>query len=152
MTDPTKPFLTYKLDLAKTLATKAADPYYQESIGLRVRELRVLRLVHDFPGIAATELGQKIVLDKTLLSKNIAHLEERGLIQRLPDKRDSRRQCLHLTDEGLRIWQESERIGRRLEDEMFAELSDDDWQKLHALLDRVLVSFEHWKDKQSGDE
>ena len=54
MTDPTKPFLTYKLDLAKTLATKATDPYYQKSVGLRVRELRVLRLVHDFPGIAAT--------------------------------------------------------------------------------------------------
>lgn len=152
MTDPNKPFLTYKLDLAKTLATKAADPYYQKSVGLRVRELRVLRLIHDFPGIAATELGHKIVLDKTLLSKNIVFLEERGLIQRLPDKRDSRRQCLHLTDEGLRVWKESERIGRRLEDEMFAEISADDWGQLHVLLDRVLTSFEHWKAQQPIDD
>ena len=81
-----KRYLTYKLDLIKTLATKAADAYYVEASGMRVRELRLLRLVHDTPGVAATELRHRLVLDKTLLSKNLADLEKRGLIERGPTR------------------------------------------------------------------
>lgn len=145
-----KPYLTYKLDLAKTLATKAADPYYETEAGLRIRELRVLRLIHDFPGIAAKDLVHKIVLDKTLVSKNLAALEERGLIRKIVDRRDARRQCLELTDEGLRVWRICEAIGRRLESEMFAEISEDDWNRLHEILDRVIGSFEHWVAKHDA--
>lgn len=146
-----KPYLTYKLDLAKTLATKAADPFYEKEAGLRIRELRVLRLIHDFPGIAAKELVGKIVLDKTLLSKNLAALEERGLIGKVPDRRDARRQCLELTEAGLEVWRRCEAIGRRLEAEMFAEISHEDWDRLHEILDRVIASFEHWVAKNGDD-
>ena len=117
-----KRYLTYKLDLIKTLATKAADAYYVEASGMRVRELRLLRLVHDTPGVAATELRHRLVLDKTLLSKNLADLEKRGLIERETDPHDNRVQRLHLSAVGLRVWRECERIGRRLEAEMFADM------------------------------
>ena len=146
-----KAYLTYKLDLAKTLATKAADPFYEKEAGLRIRELRVLRLIHDFPGIAAKELVHKIVLDKTLLSKNLAELEDRGLIRKMPDRRDARRQSLELTDQGLEVWRRCEAIGRRLEAEMFAEISKDDWDRLHEILDRVITSFEHWVGRHGDD-
>ena len=78
---------------------------------MRVRELRVLRLIHDFPGIVASQLRHKVELDKTLLSKNLALLESRGLIARTPDRRDNRLQCLSLTEEGVRVWQLCEQIG-----------------------------------------
>jgi DNA-binding MarR family transcriptional regulator len=152
MITSSQPYLTFKLDLAKTLISKAADPYYERAVGLRIRELRVLRLIHDFPGIAAKELVDKIVLDKTLLSKNLAALEMRGLIRKGPDRRDGRRQCLDLTEEGLRAWRVCEDIGRRLESEMFAEISEADWNRLHELLDRVITSFEHWTPSLDIDE
>ena len=131
-----KPYLTYKLDLLKTIATRAADPYYVEAADLRVRELRVLRLIHDFPGIVASQLRHKVELDKTLLSKNLALLESRGLIARTPDRRDNRLQCLSLTEEGMRVWQLCEQIGRRLEGQMFADLGEAEWETLHVLLDQ----------------
>ena len=91
------------------------------------------------------------MVDKTLLSKNIAHLEARGLITREADARDNRLQCLNLTEAGLKIWQESERIGRGLEDEMFSGLTPDEWDELHDLLDRVILSFNRWSAKgQAG--
>ena len=145
---PPHRYLTYKLDLLKTLATKAIDPHYQVLAGMRVRELRLLRLLHDQPGIAATELRQQLVLDKTLLSKNLSDLEKRGLIQRATDPNDSRVQRLSLSEEGTRAWLESERIGRQLEHEMFGELPPADWQRLHELLDEVTTSLYHWLERQ----
>ena len=56
------PYLTYQLDLIKTVAIKAADEYYEEALDLRVRELRVLRLLNETPGLTATELKHKLVL------------------------------------------------------------------------------------------
>ena len=141
-------YLTYKLDLIKTLATKAADPHYERASGLRIRELRVLRLLHASPGIVATELRRKLVLDKTLLSKNLSDLEKRGLIQRTTDPNDSRVQRLSLSDEGTRAWLESEHIGRQLEHEMFGELPASDWQRLHELLDDITLSLYHWMERQ----
>lgn len=148
MSDSNNPYLTYKLDLIKSLATKAADRTYASEFGLRVRELRVLRLMHDHPGITATELRHLLVLDKTLMSKNLAVLEQRGLIQREVDADDNRVQRLFLTDEGTRIWRQSESLGRRMEDEMFGQLSPAQWEELHRLLDAVLGSFQHWRDRQ----
>lgn len=140
------PYLTYKLDLIKTISIKAGNTYYKKAFGLGVRELRVLRLVHDRPGITAKDLGNLLVLDKTLLSKNIAFLENRGLITRSPNAHDNRQQFLALTEEGMRVWREGEEIGRGLEREMFADLNAEDWTQLHTLLDRVLLSLEKWQD------
>ena len=145
------PYLTYKLDLIKSLATKAADSTYGAEIDLRVRELRLLRLMHDHPGITATELRYLLVLDKTLMSKNLAVLEQRGLLRREVDGADNRVQRLYLTTEGMRVWRIAERLGRRMEEEMFGELTHAQWQQLHGLLDAVLVSFQHWRDRQASE-
>lgn len=141
------PYLTYKLDLVKTILMKVGNAHYKKALDLGVRELRVLRLVHDFPGITATDLGSRLVLDKTLLSKNISYLESRGLISRCANAQDNRQQCLTLTDEGMRVWYEGERIGRGLEAELFADFSDEEWTRLHSVLDQLLVSVENWKTR-----
>ncbi|MFC5919515.1 MarR family transcriptional regulator [Neisseria weixii] len=73
-------YLTYRLVQISSAAIKAADVYYHDAVGLKIRELRVLRLLHDMPGSTPTELLENLELDKTLLSKNLAALEQRGLI------------------------------------------------------------------------
>lgn len=148
MPETGKSYLTYKLDLVQTLATKAADRRYAKAVGLRIRELRVLRLIHQAPGIAATELGHKLVLDKTLISKHVAELERRGLLQRQIDPNDSRIHSLSLTDEGQRVWEVCERIGRELEHEMFGDLDHKAWQHLHLLLDQAYLSVQAWQAEQ----
>ncbi len=144
------PYLTYKLDLIKTIVMKAGNAAYKKALNLGVRELRVLRLVHDFPGITATDLGNRLVLDKTLLSKNISFLEGRGLISRCTNAQDNRQQCLTLTEEGMRVWYEGERIGRGLETDMFADFSEAEWTRLHQMLDRLLLSIDHWKARNKA--
>lgn len=138
-------YLTYKLDLIKTLAVNAADPLYRKVSGMRVKELRLLRLIHDYPDITSSEIKVKLVLDKTLLSKHLADLEQRGLIEKRMDTNDNRIQRLHLTEEGLKVWQTCEKIGCELETAMFGEITQDEWATLHNLLDKLLVSLKHWQ-------
>ena len=49
-------YFTYRLERLKTAAIKAANPYYLDAVNLRVRELRVLRLLQESPGVTASEL------------------------------------------------------------------------------------------------
>ncbi len=151
MTEESLPYITYLLEVIKTSAIKSADPYYQEAVDLRVRELRVLRLLHEKPGVTATELRHMLVLDKTLLSKNLAFLEKRGLICRTIHPNDSRQQCLSLSEEGERVWATSEEIGRNLESAMFSQLSRAEHLQLVDLLQRAYASLAHWeKERRSA--
>lgn len=142
------PYLTYRLTQISSAAIKAADPLYHAAVGLKIRELRVLRLIHDYPHHTARELLRRIELDKTLLSKNLSFLEAKGCITRQNDPDDARRQYIDLTKKGEEIWQTAEQIGQALEKQMFAGLKPGQWQQLHDLLDHAWDSLQDWKKQE----
>ena len=145
-------YLTYKLDVIKILVFNAAEPLYRKACGLRVKEIRLLRLIHDYPNITSSELKVKLVLDKTLLSKYLAGLEQRSLIEKIPDKQDNRIQQLRLTATGEEAWQTCETIGRGLEAKFFNQMSGQEWDQLHRLLDKALNSLMDWHSQAASDD
>lgn len=145
-------YLTYKLDVIKILVLNAAEPLYRKACGLRVKEIRLLRLIHDYPNITSSELKVKLVLDKTLLSKYLAGLEQRGMIEKIPDKQDNRIQQLRLTAAGEEAWQTCETIGRGLEAKFFHQMSGQEWDQLHHLLDKALDSLTDWHSQATSDD
>lgn len=142
------PYLTYRLTQIGQAAIKAADPLYQNAVGLKVRELRLLRLIHEYPGSTSGELVNRIELDKTLWSKNLAVLEEKGLVLRRTDPADARRQYLSLSERGEQAWRSAEVIGQTLEQEMFADLNPEQWQQLHQLLEQAWLSLQNWQQQK----
>lgn len=140
-----QPFLTYSLERLSSAAIKVADVHYLDACDLKVRELRVLRLIQSRPGCTPTELLGGLELDKTLLSKYLAALEQKGLILRRVDERDNRRQCLFLSEQGGQVWQVAEQLGRSLEAEMFGGLSAEEWEHLHSLLEKARLSLQNWQ-------
>ncbi|PSJ79632.1 MarR family winged helix-turn-helix transcriptional regulator [Neisseria iguanae] len=97
--------LTDRLVQISSAATKAADVYYHDAVGLKIRELHVLRLLHSMPGSPPTELLENLAPDKTLLSKNLAALTQCGLITCKVGERDHCRQCLYLNKRGAEsVW------------------------------------------------
>lgn len=140
-----KPFLTYSLERLSSAAIKEADVHYLDACGLKVRELRVLRLIQSRPGCTPTELLGGLELDKTLLSKYLAALEQKGLLLRRVDGRDNRRQCLFLSEQGHQVWASAEQLGRGLEAEMFGGLSAEEWEHLHSLLEKARLSLQDWQ-------
>lgn len=55
----------------------------------------------DKEGTPSTQLGPKMGMEPTSLSRTLKTMEEQGLIRRVPDKHDKRRVLIFLTQEGI---------------------------------------------------
>ena len=119
-------------------------------LGIKPPHLDILINLYRFEGISQQELARKLLVGRSNMSMLLPQLEKRGLIERETDPHDNRVQRLHLSAEGLRVWRECERIGRRLEAEMFADMPEDDWHRLHDLLDSALASLDRWRAEHGG--
>jgi len=74
------------------------------------REYGVLYALSSVPeGLRITELGEDVLLTQPGMSRLVARLEARGLVQRLPDPEDARACRIRLTQAGVAT---QRRIGR----------------------------------------
>jgi DNA-binding MarR family transcriptional regulator len=80
------------------------------------------------------------LIEKTLLSKVLAELEARGLLERNPHSTDRRSVALRATTQGLEIAQASEVLGSMLEARLSHALSANERQMLEQLLGKLSSS------------
>ncbi len=69
-------------------------------LGLTQKQVSVLWLVHDHPGIAQADLGRRLQMDRATVMAIVNRLQERDLIGRGASMVDRRRQMLTLTPAG----------------------------------------------------
>jgi hypothetical protein len=67
-------FLCYQLDLVSELAVKLASEVYEREVNLSFREVRMLRTVGSFPCIAHSELVERVLFEKSLVSRLVTVL------------------------------------------------------------------------------
>lgn len=101
----------------------------------------VLSLLAHHEDIRMSRLAELLAVDMSVTSRHVAHVVERGWVERLPDPDDRRSRILRLTPAGRDLLDD---LGRRSAD-MFArtlkDWSDDDVGQLTALLARLRDSF-----------
>src|SRR4051812_6040294 len=87
-------------------------------------------------------LAELLAVDMSFTSRHVAHLAERGLIDRSPAPADKRSRIVHLTPAGLtRLEELSERTTQLLA-ERLNDWSDDEVGQLAALMARLRASFD----------
>jgi DNA-binding MarR family transcriptional regulator len=69
-------------------------------LGLTQKQVSVLWLVDDHPGIAQTGLSQRMRMDRATTMAIVNRLEARDLLARGPSPTDGRKQALNLTEAG----------------------------------------------------
>jgi DNA-binding MarR family transcriptional regulator len=128
-------YLTYRIDVLSTGAIRMANAIYEERCGLGVRELRVLRLVDDQPGITFSELVEQTKLERSLTSRLLNKLIRDGLVQRELAREDARQFKLKTTKAGVKRRKAASVVGEALERHLLKPLSDAQRETLIASLE-----------------
>ncbi|MDX2938991.1 MarR family winged helix-turn-helix transcriptional regulator [Streptomyces ipomoeae] len=102
----------------------------------------VLTLLGRHGEMRMSRLAELLAVDISVTSRHVAHVADRGWIERLPDPADKRSRILRLTPEGQDKLAELHRRSTRLMAERLSHWSDDEVGQLVHLLDRLRDSFD----------
>lgn len=108
-----------------------------EPYGLTVTQFGLLAQLRASPGLAVSELAEKMIMDATTLSRNLRPLERRGLILVEADRDDGRVRKLKLSAAG-RASLEHALVGWKEAQRQVESLGVEETRALNASLDRML--------------
>ncbi len=139
-------FLPYRLSRLTNTVSNAIAELYRDSFGLSIPDWRVMAVLARFPGSSAQDLVARTRMDKVAVSRSVARLVERGVINRSTRSDDRRRSLLVLSDEGRAVYARIVPMARNAESQLLAALSD----KERAALDRLLDALQGAADTLVG--
>jgi DNA-binding MarR family transcriptional regulator len=129
--------LTYRLNMLASKAIAENDEIFLRETGLAIRELRVLRLIEDNPGMTFVDIAGWTGLERSLTSRIIQRLLREELIVRINSRQDARRFDLHITESGRAVCRIGEEVSDRLEEVLMEPLTEEERQVLDGLLEKL---------------
>lgn len=90
-------FLPYRLSILSNLVSQGLARTYQHDYGLSIPEWRVMAVLGRYPGLTASQLGERTVMDKVTVSRAVNSLLERQLVERMTDGTDRRKRPLQVS-------------------------------------------------------
>jgi DNA-binding MarR family transcriptional regulator len=139
-------YFTFRMDVVGERAKEVASTVYERAVGLSLRELRLMRFIATQPGLTLTRLIEQTHIEKTLTSKAITQLVQRGLVLRAIGEADARQINLYLTGEGAVLVKKADVIGQNMEAVMMRRIPEADV----AVFRRCLEMLDEASDEMSG--
>ncbi|CAM5454163.1 MULTISPECIES: MarR family winged helix-turn-helix transcriptional regulator [Streptomyces] len=102
----------------------------------------VLTLLVRHGEMRMSKLAELLAVDMSVTSRHVAHVAERGWIERSPDPADKRSRIVRLTPSGEERVREMSHRTTRLLEERLSDWSDDDIASLIRLMARLRASFD----------
>jgi len=138
-------FVPYRLNRLAVGVSNHLSDIYRERFGLDVPEWRVMATVGSRHDCTAQHIAESTRMHKTRVSRAIAHLEERELIERASSAADRREREVRLTKAGRRMYVELVPLVLERERELLACLTK---EQLRGFLTgmELLESFLHLQD------
>lgn len=96
-------------------------------------------------GLTQRELAQLMAIENPTLVRLLDSLEEQGLIERRPCKRDRRARRLHLTSAGERFMKDLNHRADILRDEMLEGISDTEMESMLSVFTRIMENAHNLK-------
>lgn len=111
-------------------------------------QFAVLVAVDEYPGADQGSLAAAVALDRSTMADIARRMEEKGLLQRVPDSTDGRRRLLHLTPSGKDALAQCNGAARALDEQLMAGLDDRECAQVMRMLERLSA---HWAGLAAGD-
>ncbi|MEZ5810438.1 MAG: MarR family transcriptional regulator [Rhizobiaceae bacterium] len=105
--------------------------------GLKVADWRILSCLAHIPALAVSDLAELTVVERSVASRLVDRLIERGLLSKTASEADKRFAEVSLTAEGRAKLREAEAAVADLRDQLFGGLTTEDRENLLRML-RVL--------------
>src|SRR3546814_9596822 len=108
-------FLPYRLSVLPNRVSQTIADFYVERFGLAVTEWRVIAVLGRFAGLSANGVAVRTAMDKVAVSRAVARLLGRGLLEREGHGDDRRRSVLAPGEAGYGIHAEVAALGLAFE-------------------------------------
>jgi DNA-binding MarR family transcriptional regulator len=132
-------FLPYRLSVLAQLVSESLHDLYAGPFDLSVTQWRVMAALGRFAPLAASDVGQRIVMDKVAVSRAVGTLMTRGLVERATDRQDRRRATLRLSARGRAMYGRIVPLALDYEARLSEALSGEERRSFDALSDRLFA-------------
>ncbi|WP_428662561.1 MarR family winged helix-turn-helix transcriptional regulator [Reyranella sp.] len=132
-------FLPYRLSVLAQVVSESLHDLYAGPFDLTVTQWRVMAALGRFAPLTASDVGQRIVMDKVAVSRAVAGLMKRGLVERATDHRDRRRASLELSAKGRAMHARIVPLALEYEQRLYEALSTEERHKFDGLSDRLFI-------------
>lgn len=106
-------------------------------LDLTQKQVSVLWLVDDHPGIAQTDLAQRLRMDRATTMAIINRLQAKHFLRRDRSEKDGRKQALHLQPPGIEMLAKAKRAIGEHEAWVKSRFTDKEVRQLTELLSRI---------------
>jgi len=127
----------FRLNRLAAAVSRHLSAVYRARFALEVPEWRVMATVGQDLGCTAQHVADSTRMHKTRVSRAIAHLARRGLIERVASERDRRERALRLTRAGRRLYAKLVPLALARERALLACMSGAEQRSLLRGLDRL---------------
>ena len=132
-------FLPYRLSVLANTVSQGLARTYHHDFGLSVPEWRVLAVLGRFPGLTASEVCERVVMDKVTVSRAVKALLAKKYFVPESDRSDRRRRPLRISEaRGKAVLGSIIPLARAYEREMRRVLSPDEATVLDAAIERLI--------------
>lgn len=108
--------------------------------GLEPASYGMMGVIHDAGSLRGSDIVERLGLDKSTISRQVAQLAELGLAERVADPDDGRARRVRLTERGVSELMTLRQERHRRLQVNFADWSDDDLRQLVGWLSRLTAA------------
>ncbi len=130
-------YLPFRFSVLSNAISSNIARIYEEEFGLSIWQWRIVAILGETNGLTSTQVGERALMDKWMISRTVTSLQKKGLLVRGVDPIDRRRVPLTLTESGKAIYDAIVPRALALEQDLLSALSDTDRAELQRLLGRL---------------
>jgi DNA-binding MarR family transcriptional regulator len=130
-------FAPFRLNRLASGVSDLLSDIYRRRFGLEIPEWRVIATVGQAWTCTAQHIADSARMHKTRVSRAIAHLVQRGLIERTSNADDRREMALRLTAAGRALYEELVPVALERERELLSCLSEEELRAFNEGLTKL---------------
>ncbi len=130
-------FLPYRLSVLTNRVSRLLAREYENRFGIGVSEWRAMAVLGRQPALSASEVAERTSMDKVRVSRAVAALRRKGLVERRRDRVDQRVTRLSLTPRGGEVYRRVAALALAFEARLLAGFGEAERRRLFAFLARL---------------